>query len=207
MKFRNLIICLFFATQLCAQDSINPNKYELGVNITRMLANVLVNQTSDGIVDFPLTFKLNGNNRTFRLAFDAEIESQNNFSADSRLFSFANRFGFENRKYLGEKWIFLYGWDIHSRYFNESSTNFNQFEEITQRDKSIGIGFSPVIGFQYLFSDRIALEIEANILFLTNRVTSDLEFASSPQLNVSSEGYTYQLEMPDPRFLYLIVKF
>jgi len=207
VKFKNLVICLLFVSQLNAQEVDKPNKFELGVNVTRMLANVLVNQNSDGMTDFPLTFKINGTNRTFRLGFDAEMESQDNFSVDSRRIFLANRIGFENRMYLSDKWIFLYGWDIHSRYFSETSTNFNQIDEITQKDRSIGLGISPVMGFQFLFTDRIALEIESNILFLANRVTSDLTFTNAGQLNVSTEGYTYDIDMPDPRFLYLIVKF
>ena len=184
----------------------NKYKFELGVNVTTILSNVLTNDVNSEITDFPITLKAHSKRRIWRFGFDVDFSKGDNFPLKSHELNVATRIGLEKRVELSDRWRLIYGIDTHYRYLDEKSTSALDFDEIRLHDTSIGLGLSPLFGFQFDLGNRVSLEIETMLLFLAYRETSDLEFANSPTLNTYDEDYTYKITMPDPRFLYLIIK-
>jgi len=209
MKYLTLIFgCLLVCLSGKAQDQeriLKDRKYELGVNITRVLSNLVGNEVEEAV--FPLTLKVRGSKHYWRFSVDPTLENINNLSLNARVTDITSRIGVEKRAYLGDRWRFLYGIDLYGFYRKDASTNTSPIDVLRFTVTDTGLGLAPVFGFQFLLTDRIALELETNYLFSYIRQKSTLAHEVATNLDTETSSNSFSVTKPDPKFLYIIVRF
>ena len=208
MRYLFILISFFFVGNVFGQRSeaiSKDRKYEIGLNVTRVLSNLVGNDVEDAT--FPITFKIRGKSNYWRLAIDPIFKSTNNLSLDARETDITARIGLEKRVYFAERWRFFYGLDVYGFYRKDKSNNTTPIDVLTFTVTDVGAGLAPFFGFQFLISDRVALEIETSYLIKYLKTKSTLKHVVATSLDTETSSNEIILSRPDPKFLYIIMRF
>jgi len=144
----------------------------------RMGVNILSSLSSDEFVGF-------------------ESRTLDNWSVNLRM-------GFEQQRFLAEKFEVYYGWEVGILYHLTKSEIIFDFDSIVNTNNRYGVGTGPYMGFQYHFTDRISVYTESNIYFEYNFQEQKLEnFGDDQNSSVSS----FTLDHFLPNSLYFAIAF
>jgi hypothetical protein len=209
MRYLFILLSLLFSSDLLngqrSEALSKDRKYEIGLNVTRVLSNLVGNDAEEAT--FPITLKIKGKSNYWRIAIDPIFTSSNNLNLNARVTDITARLGIEKRVYFAERWRFFYGVDVYGFYKNDKSTNTTPIDVLAFRIQDIGGGVSPFFGFQFLISDRVALEIETSYLIKYLKTTSTLKHDVATSFDTETSANELVLSRPDPKFLYIIMRF
>ena len=172
-----LILCCCIsqinAQSIDSTDATNPFVTEVFFNVSGALGKATGNTSSVTFLTDPilLGFKMKrkNSNRVLRTGFNFRIvstdELANQFQRVNTEEFYSLSLGFENRKDLGKKLGYYYGFDV--RYFNMSSNTRTFFTSNTSLISSVqnGPGVAPLLGFKWAFSERFELFTETSFSF------------------------------------------
>lgn len=165
------MLCLFVGNILTAQE--NAKQREVGL-------------TFYNLEDFGITFKTGTNKSLWRfstLSFSGSNHFYDDLSSANARFGFGFRVGKEYRKNIAENFELRYGADLLFQYRNSKFS-----DDISDPDnKSIRKDYLPginlVLGFNYVFNDKIVLGAE----FLPRLVFSHQTFVRNDSINNNEE--------------------
>jgi hypothetical protein len=214
-KAINLLICIFFISCLSAQEKtaeIPAFKYELGLNATGLLTNLLGNSNQIDLGTYLISYKRLRGNKAFRLGTTVNVSfrKDNTGSFDTKLNSqnFQLRMGEETRHDISKKCQYYFGFDGLIGYRLEESKGTTNSSFITQKDVNFSLGLGPVVGIQFAVYERLLIGTEGSLYAVYNKNSisfnnSQSSFNSIPTRDV--EGLNVLTALP--KFLFVILKF
>ncbi len=132
---------------------------------------------------------------------------QSNSEATSSFSSFNLRIGSEKQFRLSGKWMCYYGFDgiAGFRYENIKSEGSNG--TVTVKDMTTSLGGGPVMGAEFMISERVGLSTEASLYlshtFFSEKTEFDSSFEEDEKKTTNLTGLNFSL----PTNLYLFFRF
>jgi len=207
----------FLPFALIGQNDINtsPKIKEVGFNATTIFNNFL-NFSDDDVVLLPYHFSyksIKENGQAFRLGAGLRLNVSDGDSFSTDFFSddlkttnalIDLRMGYEKQRKITDRWMFYSGFDFilgldHFKFESEE-------DDFTSKQRSFRYGFGPVMGIQFMFSERVGLFTEST-LYLIRRDTkseTDSSFSSNDDERKSSSN---DLSFVLPSNIYFFFRF
>ena len=171
----SLFLTAFSLSSLFSQEAANPpiNK-EIGLNFTRFLDEAIDFGGSSTLLNpYLLTYKkLDATGKGLRLGAGFSFsrskgnDGSGNFFTDDASSFFTSgdlRFGSEQQRKISGKWMFYYGFDGLFRFnYSDLTTSSDFGGEVKIKTMNYGAGLGPVLGAQFMISERVGLSTEAS---------------------------------------------
>ena len=201
-----LIVPLFCCQTLWSQADSSEHKWEIGLNVSYVLANVFNVGIDRALLDdYSLVIKRRAGKRSFwRLHVGGEASSDEvAFSALSvSSYQLHGKLGFEFRKSIAARFDLLYGIDLVARTTSEKSEFFGALTTRTD-ENALSLGVSGFLGFGYEVTDRIFLTTETALFGMVEQVTTDVTESVSTQRVDQRTNYFAQHSLPISLYLYV----
>lgn len=183
---------------------------ELGVDISSFVKNFLPFNTSS-LLDQSTTFAnfilgakvINPKGWAFRsgLNFSARSAEGEIFPVGTRRISAAARVGFEKQRYLGKHHILYTGADVAFKY--EHGFTSETVSGATENDRSIGLGFAWVGGYNYRLNQWISLGTEMSLGFSRSTIFRESNNPGFPNSNFSDRSIEGNILINLPTSIYI----
>lgn len=211
------ILFVFACSCLLSLDALSQRK-EISFNTTNVISNIFSLSDQADLID-PHSFAIRfikpstdeGKSKIIRLKGGINVLtslSSNTFIGfESRTLDdwLVNaRIGFEQQKFLSEKFEFYYGWEVGLSYRHTKSEVIFDFQGLVNTNNSYGIGTGPYIGFQFHFNERISVYTESNLYF--EYIQQEQEFDDFGVVQTSSSSVV-KLNHFLPNSLYFALAF
>ncbi|MBK8700190.1 MAG: hypothetical protein IPN29_11930 [Saprospiraceae bacterium] len=207
--FRKIVIVVFLAPIFwhCSAQDAFKRKFDIGVNVTSMLANVISLGGNDDTPRYNLSFRIKKDRSGYRISTNISYNKDSEIGTDGVFLQLTEadyrvKLGYEKYQVLTGRFILAYGLDAiwqRTSSFSEAGNGFSNDEKFQ------GIGGGPAFRFEYKLSDRVSLMTETTLYFLLGRKTDELSL-SGQSLNKSTND-TVQLSTQIPSVLFLNVHF
>lgn len=212
------ILALGTTLSYAQSDSLvyfNPaHKIELGINATATLSTFVGNETV-GIspADFPIVVKfMQGAKAAWRLGLGVELETLTGDGVGTSLFTETQtitafgRVGYEWRKVLAKRWMFLLGVDVLGSVGTDNGSAGTQVGFTELKFQQWGVGGGPAYGIQFAINPRIHVGTEGNIYATFLYTQREERFEFDPQLNNSQTTEEWDLRTSVPQWLYVTLR-
>jgi hypothetical protein len=153
-------------------QEIMEYKYDVGINITSMIAKV-ISVADDRDIDnsYLLNLRIKNNKHGIRTGFFIDYTNSVSFSSTSlEVLSTKARMGYERYYQINKKFILGYGFDILGNYSNSISDN----EVFKNKIKTLTFGLGPVMKFEYFLSSRLSISTETSLYGIYGKQKSSL---------------------------------
>lgn len=212
--FLSLMIFSFFS--VFAQENIEKPKikYEIGVNTTLLIKQVL-SFSDNKIANSPyaIVMKLTRKTQGIRLAFGGNLSSVNerqaNFADNKTIQNESANFriGYEFQKNIGTHWKAWLGIDFLGAYTNSFSNSDSGFDRVAIGSKNKAFGTGVALGTEWLINEHFSLGSEANISALWGNKNDYTTFFLGTQNDLSKGGKTKDLNVLLPTSIFFTYKF
>ncbi len=186
---------------------------EIGINFTRFLDEAIdFGGENTTLNPYLFTYKrLNESGDGFRLGAGFDISrskgdlSGNFFIDDAKTVASAIdlRMGSEHQRRISNRWVYYYGFDGLIG-FSTSSIKSNDTK--IENSRLYG-GLGPVLGAQFMLSDRVGLFTEASFYLVQSFDHEKTDFTNSFQEDEKNDSNSTSLNFQVPTNIYLFFKF
>lgn len=186
--FFNQLFRLFGLAKDTAQFPVSPYIFGYKYKLNRTQALRL------GIgVDF--------RNTNTRLGQFADNRTTSSFSSDLRA-------GYEFQRFLAEKWLWTYGFDVYGSVGQSKIIIDSGFDKNTTTIDNKTLGFGLVTGIRYDFNPRVSVGSEMSLSTLRTQSSTKRTFTANPQFNENvSETVDVRTRFIGPANVYLSIRF
>lgn len=184
---------------------------EVALNATTIFNNFL-NFSGDDVSLIPYHFSyksIKENGKAFRLGAGLRLNTTKGEAFSTDFFSddlktrnalIDLRLGFEKQRKITDRWLFYTGMDFilgldHFRF--ESDNN-----DFTSKRRNFRTGLGPVLGLQFMFSERIGLFTESTLYFIRQDVKSEFDNGGSSTDSEKSSSNDLSYVLPSNIFFF-----
>ncbi len=210
--FSLFLLCIGF--KVYAQDEPAYDFHdEVGLNFTRFIDEA-IDLSGESTLLSPYLFsykRLNEKGDGFRLGtglnfsrskgdltgnfFDDDVKSVNS--------AFDLRMGKENQQQISERWMYYYGFDVLFGFSNLKV----EFDGTKINNENIYGGVGPVLGAQFMISERVGLFTEASFYLTQNFTEERTNFNNGFEPDQNEKANSTNLNFVVPTNIYLFFKF
>lgn len=202
--------CLSVLAQTKTKEEAQLKHFEIGIDATSFVENFIsFGSEVNTLSPFAFHFKLIKKNRGLRVfaGFNARTaQSNNNGFVESSNFVSNLKLGYEQRTLVSKRWMVLYGVDALINYTFSQNLSIS-FEQVTIKNKRIGGGLSPFIGFAFNITPKIYLSTEAAVNTLYTFIINETIFDDPLVPNQKADSNLFRLSTTLPTNLNFTVKF
>ncbi|HFA49024.1 MAG TPA: hypothetical protein ENJ95_08405 [Bacteroidetes bacterium] len=220
MKFINALFFIFLSVSVsfAQTEQLATNKektVEIGINATRFINEIIsFNSFNTALNSYLLTYKSldKSTNKAFRAGIGMSIgTSKNKVDANQSTFeerknTFINidiRAGAEKQLQIADKWFLNAGFDGIAGYtFDKVDTDGNMVN-----DYSFYTGGGPILGVQFMLTDRMGLLTEGAFYVRYFNHHSKQSFENNSVEDIKSQFYSIGLNMTLPSNVIFFIRF
>lgn len=215
------LLLLFWLVGLWAQGPTKSRRssqnntqrwHELELNSVFLLQEIFgASNTADIQNAYLVGYKTGKGNVGWRFGLGAglSLKSEQESLLDQRIttrYDLRSRVGIEWRKDLMERWQLISGVDaVIESSFREDETKTN-FDNITTKDSSIGVGGGPILGLRFWINPKISLATETGLQALYLRKIEEVNSQNIPDFNTKRVTIENPVRFSPPVNLYLIIR-